>query len=314
MDIERVAPVAKTVITLLSSSVFFAAASALTHSHVHDISHFLLRVAVVLGFFALLKIINNISSGFFFARPIHWIHAMVFEVLAFGAVAVLRLLPISLPKKACSYRNTCQQNTGKPILLVHGYCNSSCVWTYIRQYLINHTLSPVYTIDLGYPFHSLRTYAQAVTKKVKEICQETGQEDVILIGHSMGGVVSSLVAMENDSLIAAVFTIGSPIGGTFMAKIGIGANAREMERHSQFILELSQQLEAKSHVPFYHIATKTDQMVVPSSSGFRGITPEREFIFEDIGHASLLFSPRVASLLVHWLKQIIPIATNNVIL
>src|SRR4030095_9052037 len=98
----------------------------------------------------------------------------------------------------------------------------------------------------------------------------------------MGGVISSLVAMEDDSRIAAVFTIGAPIGGTHMAKVGIGANAREMERHSKLILELSQQLQAKTHVPFYHIATKTDQMVVPSSSGFRGITPEREFIFEDI--------------------------------
>jgi triacylglycerol esterase/lipase EstA (alpha/beta hydrolase family) len=262
-------------------------------------SHFLLRVAMVLGFFALLKIINNVSSGLFFAKPIHWIHAMVFEVLAFGAVAVLRLLHFSMPKKVPIF-----SKNGKPILLVHGYCNSSCVWTYIHQYLMSHTSHPVYTIDLGYPFHSLRTYAQAVTKKVKEICQETGQENVILIGHSMGGVVSSLVAMEHDSLIAAVFTIGSPIGGTYVAKIGVGANAREMERHSQLILELSKQLEAKSHVPFYHIATKTDQMVVPSSSGFRGITPEREFIFEDIGHASLLFSPRVAGLLVHWLKDV----------
>lgn len=300
MNIERVAPASKAVIVLLCASVICAALSAGLHTHFHQPSHFFLRCAVVLGFFALLKMANQVCSGFFGERVIHWIHAMTFEMLAILAITVLRLLRLSAPKTVV----TGSQNVpGKPILLIHGYCNDSSVWAYMRRKLAQEIASPIYTIDLGYPFYSMHDYAEKVRARIAEIRKETGSSDVILVGHSMGGVISSLVAMKEAPSISTVFTIGAPLCGTRLAKVGVGLNAREMEISSPLLFELNAQLRGAKEIRFYHIGTKTDQMVIPCSSALLGCCPEREFLFEDVGHVSLLFSPRVARVLLHWLRE-----------
>jgi triacylglycerol lipase len=258
---------------------------------------------MTLGFCALLKILNNAASKFFFARIVHWIHAIFFEVLAFVGVIFLRLLAffsfpnIFLPSKL----NIKKSDT--PILLVHGYCNNKSVWAYIRWRLEQETKSPVYAINLGYPFHSINEYANRVTSLADQIRTETGSSQIILIGHSMGGLITSMVAMQNPDRISSVFTIGSPLWGTHLARVGFGQNAREMQRSSSLITELHTKLRKNTKTQFYHIGTKTDQLIMPYNSCFLGTCPDREFLFEDIGHASLLFSPRVASLLMHWLDR-----------
>jgi len=302
MQIDRVAPVSKAVITLLSTSVFSAAFSAALHSHWDAISYITLAVSMTLGFCALLKILNNAASKFFFARIVHWVHAIFFEVLAFVGVIILRLLGFLkklLPTKTGSKR------PDTPILLVHGYCNNSSVWTYIRWRLEQDTKSPIYAINLGYPFHSMHEYATKVITLANEIRKETGSSQIILMGHSMGGLITSIVAMQDPLGISSVFTIGSPLWGTHLARVGYGPNAREMQRSSPLLMELHEKLRKKNQIRFYHIGTKTDQLIMPYSSSMLGTCPDREFLFEDIGHASLLFSPRVAGLLAHWLQEAI---------
>src|SRR5579863_8545591 len=120
---------------------------------------------------------------------------MCFEVLAFTLVIILRLFHPVLPTQA-------SKATGKPILLVHGYCNNSSVWTYMQRKLQQGTNYRIYTIDLGFPFQSIHKYVEKVTQKILEICQETGHQEVILMGHSMGGLVSSMVAVQMPEHIA----------------------------------------------------------------------------------------------------------------
>ncbi|HEV7738722.1 MAG TPA: alpha/beta fold hydrolase [Chlamydiales bacterium] len=303
MQIDRVAPVSKAVITLLSTSVFIAAFSAAMHSHWDTISYIALTISMTLGFCALLKILNNAASKFFFARVVHWVHAICFEVLAFVGVIFLRLLGFFPFQKTFLQSKPNSKKSDTPILLVHGYCNNSSVWTYIRWRLELATKSPVYAINLGHPFKSMNEYANRVSSLADQIRIETGSSQIILMGHSMGGLITSMVAMKDPVGISSVFTIGSPLLGTHVARVGIGRNAREMQRSSPLLKDLHTKLKEKTKIRFYHIGTKTDQLVMPANSCVLGICPDREFLFEDIGHASLLFSPRVADLLVHWLNK-----------
>lgn len=305
MPSERVAPAAKAVITLLSTAVFFAAISVGTHSRFHGVSHFFLAVAMTIGFLALIKIFNYVLSAFFVARLVHWIHALSGEVLTFTFITAMKLMRICLFQNNSFLfsKNLTPLPPGTPILLVHGYCNDSSVWTYIQRRLVKESTSPVYTIDLGRPFGSLIEHAEKVKVRAEEIRRETGKNELILIGHSMGGVVSALVALEEPYFVSHLFTIGSPLGGTYLANIALGLNGKEMRRASKLLCELEQKLKAHTQTAIYHIGTKTDQIVIPWSSSLRGCCPDKEFLFEDIGHASLLFSPRVADLLVHWLQE-----------
>ena len=89
-----------------------------------------------------------------------------------------------------------------------------------------------------------------------------------------------------------------------MAKIAIGPNGREMEVRSELIAQLNGKIAKCPFVRFYHIATNTDQLIIPSQSALLNNNPSREFLFEDIGHASMLFSPRVGAVIAHWLRSV----------
>ncbi|HEX2583472.1 MAG TPA: alpha/beta fold hydrolase, partial [Chlamydiales bacterium] len=194
---------------------------------------------------------------------------------------------------------------GRPILLIHGYCNDGSAWSYLKHRLAKENIGPIYTMDLSVPFRSICEYAMEVKEKAAQIREETNRSDLILIGHSMGGLVSSLYTTDfaPPETVTDVITIGSPLGGTHVAKIGIGPNAKEMKCRSELISQLHVKIAKERFSRFYHIATNTDQLVIPCQSALLRNNPSREFLFEDIGHASLLFSPRVGSLIVCWLKE-----------
>lgn len=197
-------------------------------------------------------------------------------------------------------------NKGCPIFLIHGYLNTGSVWDVQKIFLrgSGKGLGPFYTLDLGSPFSSIESHAQTVAKQAEQIAKETGRSELILVGHSMGGLVSLCYAltMAPPGFVSKIITIGSPLQGTHVAKIGLGKAAREMERGSSFVKEL-ELLSKGTTIPIYHIGTKTDQIVIPYESSFYPGPKKRCLLLSDIGHASLLFSKRVANQLAKWLAE-----------
>ena len=305
LPIEKVARISQRTIWLMLGAVVSSAISIFFHSKVHVLSWAMFILAVVLGSLALLRLTNSVAPVF--PRPlrlaIHWMHAMVFEVFSLLFIWLLRPLSALWKKSPQPTGNL----KGQPILFVHGYCNDGSVWIYQKRRLAQEGLGPLYTIDLGHPFRSIRDYAKKVADKAAEIAQETGKKELILIGHSMGGLVSSFYALElaPRDTVTDVITIASPLNGTIVANLGFGPNAREMERNSELVSALNQKIAREKTIRFYHIATATDQLVLPTSSALVGNDLNRQFIFEDIGHTALLFSPRVAAQLTQWIQRIV---------
>lgn len=241
----------------------------------------------------MVHILNAKATHFRFAKWIHWIHAMSFEFFAVCTIALLRLIPVG--------QKTARRK-GQPILLVHGYANHGSVWALHKKRLEAAGLGPVYLINLGDPFLSIQTYAERVKAKAEEIAFETGRDDLTLIGHSMGGLISSWYAsrLAKPGTVGAIITVASPLEGTPMARYALGQNAREMEPQSRFLQELKVAMEECKEIKFYHIATESDQVVVPGISAAGG----NDFVVDDLGHAGLLYSKRVSDKMVEWLKEI----------
>lgn len=194
---------------------------------------------------------------------------------------------------------------GRPILLVHGYLNNAWVWIFMKRKLAKAGLGPIYLINLGFPFLSIQTYAKRVQRKAKQICRETRTDDLILIGHSMGGVVSALYASElaPQWTVSDVIMIASPIEGTPVARLALGRNAREMQKDSPLLKELREKMAQRPEIRFYQVATLCDQLVVPGISAGRLVKPERRLILDNLGHASTLFSARVADWVIRSLSK-----------
>jgi triacylglycerol lipase len=171
-------------------------------------------------------------------------------------------------------------------------------------------LGPIFTINLGYPFKSICTYAEKVKLEVDSISKITGRKDLILIGHSMGGLISCWYGtqMAPPNTVTDIITIGSPFYGTPVARIGLGANAREMEPHSPLLERLLDAVATHPSLRFYHIASKTDQLILPGASA--ALPQHEHVIYEDIGHASLLYSQRVTDKLSDWLVNRCTVASD----
>ncbi len=202
------------------------------------------------------------------------------------------------------YRTPAWKNNNKqPILLVHGYCNNSMVWLFHGKRLSQKGFGPIYTVNLKNPLDSIKTHAEILDKKIKQIQKENGSKKITLIGHSMGGLVSSYYAMNMaEDSISDIITIASPLKGTKMAYLGLGQCAKEMRPDSSIIKNLKKQIHLEENINFYHIATKTDQLIVPYSSSIIKKDKSKHFILNYMGHASILYSRKVNDQIIKWLS------------
>ncbi len=234
-------------------------------------------------------------------RPIQWAHALLLEALAIGFGICLR--PFALFSRSDSPSKTLKQ--GRPILLVHGYLHNASAWFFLQRSLRWAGLGPIYTLNLHRPFASIRDHALSVARQADLIAQKTQRNDLVVIGHSMGGLVGAWYALNiaPEEKKIDVVTIGSPLQGTRMAALAPGLNGQEMRFGSDFVQNLFEEMRSSKKIRFYHIASSADQIVVPWTSALSGCNREREFLVEDLGHMTLLFSPRIAEKIHSWIAS-----------
>lgn len=223
--------------------------------------------------------------------------AYLLEILSYLPLLILRLFPPPLSKWSDP------DQKGRPILFVHGYLHSSWVWIFFRKMVSRAGFGPLYFIDLSPPFAPLQHYVEQIAEMAEEIRKEEGRLDLTLVGHSMGGIAASLYALRfaPKGSISQVITLASPFHGTPVAKWGFGEGAFQLRPDSPLLQELREEL-ASSSIPFFHLAAGADPIVIPGASALLNRSPSRELLLPQLGHVSLLFSPKAASQVIRWLS------------
>jgi len=199
------------------------------------------------------------------------------------------------------------RKTHKPILFVNGYFCTQAIWIYLiaqlKKQLPEHLF---YTRRLTNPLTPIPEAAADLYRELQNIRTETGSDNVIVLGFSMGGLVASYMAqyLAQPQEIAKVITLGTPFGGTPLAAFGIGENARQMLPHSTLLTALASRLQNTS-IPYYCVATQMDHQVLPWESALpsQDLPLNRLLILEDVGHLGLLFSPAVCQKLLQWMRD-----------
>jgi len=135
--------------------------------------------------------------------------------------------------------------------------------------------------------------------------QKKGFERVILIGHSMGGLISIYYALNlaKKDFVKAIITVASPLKGTDLAILGVGRCTRQMKRSSFFIKKLKAQMAAAKDVRFYNIALLKDKIVPWDSAVFEENVTKKTLI-DGVGHNRVLFSKKVNDKLCLWIEEI----------
>jgi triacylglycerol lipase len=179
-----------------------------------------------------------------------------------------------------------------PLLLIHGYQCNRGLWFWLRPRLeaagwtvAAHSLEPVWG--------KIDDYAQGIERRIDEVLAATGAAQVILIGHSMGGLVlRAYLRRYGRDKVARIVTLGSPHQGTRLAHLGLGRNARQMRMGSSWLAELARPGAVPLPPGSVSIFSFQDNYVFPQQacSTLEGAT---NVAISGVSHLGMAFSPVV---------------------
>lgn len=176
-----------------------------------------------------------------------------------------------------------------PVLLLHGYGCNSGFWHPLRKRLRAARISH-HAIDLEPVFGAIDGYVPQVAQAIEVLCKASGAAQVIIVAHSMGGLVArAAIRKHGGERIAKLITIGTPHAGTGLARSGVGANAREMARDANGVssnwLSALNAVTVLSPPPLVSIYSRHDNIIAPPSSSH--VAGARNIILDGIGHVAM---------------------------
>jgi pimeloyl-ACP methyl ester carboxylesterase len=173
-----------------------------------------------------------------------------------------------------------------PVLLIHGVLCNAGVWAPMKRWLEARGVAPIYTLSYGPPLASIDTFAQQAARRIDEILAATGAARVIVIAHSMGGLVMRAYLREHGGArIARLVTIATPHEGSMHAWLGTGVSLAQMRPGSAWLASLGEPC-GSDRPPIVSLWSWHDSMVTPQTSSR---VPYGENVeLAGIGHTALL--------------------------
>lgn len=112
--------------------------------------------------------------------------------------------------------------TGLPVILVHGFNSNRFAWSVLADRLRGSGLpNMVFSVDLIPPWESLTLLATQLKDFIDEVKELSGRDKVVLVAHSMGGLVSRLyiegALYEGD--VDTLVTVASPHRGASLIRV-----------------------------------------------------------------------------------------------
>lgn len=199
------------------------------------------------------------------------------------------------------------QPEGLPVLLIHGYGCNSGYWHSMSKRLSAANITH-HGIDLEPALASIDDYLPAIAQAIETLAHDSQHDQVILVAHSMGGLISrAWLRKHGNDRIAAIITLGTPHHGTALARGGIGINARQMacgadRTASAWLQQLARTETTRTVALIDSIYSHHDNIVSPQiSAHLDGAT---NFALSGIGHVALGMDRRVQAQVIARIRQI----------
>jgi pimeloyl-ACP methyl ester carboxylesterase len=190
-----------------------------------------------------------------------------------------------------------------PVLLLHGYGCNSGYWSHLVPRLDAAGISHA-SVDLEPLTGDIDGYAPLVERAVEALRTATGADKVIIVAHSMGGLVArAWMRACGSARVARVITLGTPHHGTCLAAFGLGLNAAQMRRVAQgraardeppecaWLRALAANEDAAARALVTSIFSHHDNIIAPQTSS--ELPGARNLAFGGVGHVALGRNPRV---------------------
>ncbi len=203
---------------------------------------------------------------------------------ALGVAAAALLFPFGIRR---SNRRTPRQPDQRTVVLVHGYlANRSTLFpvaAYLRVRGVKQVLSFNYSSNAG-----IEQAARALRDYLRRHVRG-GRID--LVCHSLGGLVARVYIQELGGArrVDRCVTLGTPHRGTYNSYWLNSRVGSELRPDSRLLSRLHGSRAKAEGVRFISLVAGSDNLVIPRVFA----SHEREIYIPDLGHVSMLFSPRV---------------------
>jgi len=177
-----------------------------------------------------------------------------------------------------------------PIILLHGlFQNRSCLF-WLQYRLRAAGYQHIISINTP-PWRDLETLTESLAKKVDELRITLKVEKVILIGHSMGGIIARNYVQNRGgaAYVHGMITLGSPHHGSKLAPFALSPMGKNLLPSSAFLRQFNSVVWPKE-TQAVSIYTRYDNIVLPAESG--KMEGAQQIELDGMGHTALLFHPR----------------------
>jgi triacylglycerol lipase len=199
------------------------------------------------------------------------------------------------------FRTECDRGniaaSGEVVVLQHGYLHNGAVWQPLADTLAKRGYR-VFTIDQ--PLHaSIDDMADRLSARIEFVCKKTNEQQVILIAHSMGGLISrAYLRRYGDARIRRLITLGSPHRGTHHAYLAFRTNGKQMRPNNDWLNELGR---APTFASLTSIYSLYDTLITPQDSS--RVDGAENIELTGIGHVSMFANSAVQSAVLRVLEQ-----------
>ena len=180
-----------------------------------------------------------------------------------------------------------------PVLFVHGiYCNAG-IWRQQIAHLRKDGIVNLFSLNLTPPGASIDHFADLLARRAAEVCRACDVPMVIIVAHSMGGLVARAwyARLRGHLQAARIVTIGTPHRGSQLARAAAGRCAAEMIPGGEWLARLEADETRAPGTPSLCIFSWHDSLVAPQDSAqLPGVDA---LALERLGHLQLLLDPAV---------------------
>ena len=180
-----------------------------------------------------------------------------------------------------------------PVLLVHGVLCNAGVFSRLARHLRRNGVDALYTLSYGPPLASIECFADQLAHKIDAIVAATGAPRVVVVAHSMGGlVVRAHLRKHGSGRIARVVTIGAPHHGSATAWFFPGVSLAQMRPGNAWLAALNA-TALDPALRFVSLWSWHDSMVAPQTSS--ELPGAIDVAIAGVGHNALLADAGVAA-------------------
>jgi hypothetical protein len=188
------------------------------------------------------------------------------------------------------------QAAGTPILLAHGIIDNHTIFALMRRQLLRRGFTRIQTFSYSPLTLDVRSTAERMAEEVERLCEESGSDQIHIVGHSLGGLIARYYVQRlgGADRVHTCVTLGTPHQGTVAARLLPWPLVKQLRPDSDLMTELAEPAP-ECQTRFVAFYSDVDQLIVPQRRA-RIRHPDliaHNIRIDGVGHLSLPFHGEV---------------------